>query len=675
MYKLRIKIFLGLIAAVLLVLVGKMFHLQIIRGHEYRRQAEEAMRKTKILPVMRGQVTDRRGRILAIDEPSFDLCLDYRLITGNPRWIAWQKRRIRRARKAATAVAAQPAAADGYEQRAELTWTVAADLAREANVDLDRRVAQIIRRVQAIRRIVNLRRLERGPVADEEGAHAVVTGLDEATALKLKDRMDKMVGAEVRPSHRRWYPYGRDACHVIGLTGPVSQQEMDRLNLKKDQAEWLERMRRNYLPVDTIGKTGVEKMCEGRLRGRRGYRRYRLTGETLEEQRSVQGADVHLTLDIVLQRRLAELLETRGHTGSIVVLTVGTRAVPQCDVLALVSVPTYDLNRYRREYRQLVTDTVKLPLMNRAVVQRYQPGSTIKPVVALAALGNGAITLTGTVTCRRDPAARHFRCWSWPMGFDHGPQNTVEALKHSCNPYFCEVGRRMGIRKLCNWLLMLGFAEPPGTGLPEEHAGTVPTERWMRGKGERWLRRHGRHPQLYHGGDVKNISIGQGLLTATPLHVANAVATVARDGVFLSPRLTLEGGPKQVRRDLPLKPEHLRAVRQGMYQVVNARGGTAYKYFHGPGAVVVPGIEIAGKTGTATTAPQRVDSNGNGRIDLGDRIVRTGDTAWFVGFAPYGRPQIAFAVAIEYVEGGGGRIAGPVAQELVRVCHELGYVN
>jgi len=675
MYKLRIKIFLGVLAGVWVLLTAKLIHLQVIAGQKYRRQAEEAMRRVDILPVMRGKITDRRGRILALDDPCFDLCLHYRFLTADEEWTRRQKRLLAR-RAGIGAVDAERL----YRRRGELTWAAARQQAERKGVDLDQVVGRIIRRVQAVRRIVNLHSATEITVRDEEQYHPVVAGLGEAEALELRTRVERMVGAAVRSSHKRRYPYGPDACHVIGVTGEVWAEEMETLNLKEEQADWLTRMRNNYLPGDTIGRLGIERMCERTLRGRRGYRRYRLSGETLREEPTVQGADVHLTLDIVLQRKLAELVETKAHTaagqtGSAVVLSIGTPKAPRCEVLALVSVPTYDLNTYHREFPKHVADVVRLPLRHRAVTQRYQPGSTIKPIVALAALGAGVIGVNETVTCRRDPAATSFRCWSWHLGFDHGPQDTVDALRHSCNPYFCEVGRRLGIRRLCDWLLMFGFGDEPGMGLPVECAGTVPTKQWMLERGQAWLRRRQRWPQLYFHGDVKNMSIGQGLLTATPVHMANAMATIARDGVFLTPMLVLEGGPRQIRRDLPLAPAHLRAVREGMYKVVNDRQGTAWKYFHAADAAPLEGIKVCGKTGTATTAPQRIDSNQNGRIDRGDRIVRRGDTAWFVGFAPHGRPQIAFAIAIEYVEGGGGRNAAPIARELVRLCQEMGYVR
>ena len=663
MYKQRIKVFLGLLAAVFLLLVGKLVQLQVIEGKQYRHNAEEAMRKVSILPVMRGKITDRKGRILAMDEPCFDLCLHYRLLTNDPVWIRDQTRQIARERRIDKAEAAVV-----YQQRADRTWAMARELAARAGMNLDAAAATAVEKVQAVRRIVNRDRADEISVREEEQCHPVIAGLDELTAIRLRTDADQMIGLSIEPSHRRWYPFGSDACHVIGMTGRVWPEEIESLNIKADQAPWLERMRSNYLPGDTIGKVGVEKMCEQYLRGRRGYRRYRLSGETLREEPTVQGGDVHLTLDIVLEKQIAEMFEAKGFTGAAVVLNLGEPQVPMNEVLAMVSVPMYDLNDYAKNYPSLVTDEVRLPLMHRAIVQRYQPGSTVKPLAAIAALAEGVITTTSTIDCRGymyNPDS--FRCWIYRrFGVGHGPLNVTEGLQHSCNIFFYTLGQRLGTRRLCEWFCMFGLAEPPGTGLPNERAGTVPTEQWLRARSNRG----------YQPGDARFMAVGQGLLTVTPLHMADAIATIARDGVFLSPMLALEAGPKQVRRDLPIAPAYIQAVKEGMYRVVNDRRGTAWKYFHGPGVTPVEGVDICGKTGTATTAPQRIDSNNNGRIDQGDQVVRSGDTAWFVGFVPRDNPQIALAVTVEYVgAGGGGGNAGPIGLEIVRLCKNMGYIR
>lgn len=642
MYKRRIKIFLAIMAVVFLGLAVRLWHLQIVQGDDYRRQAEDLLRTTKSLPATRGRILDRRGRLLAVDEACYDFCLDYRFLTNDPKWVARQKRAIARGEQVSGEQAAKR-----YELRAERTWELAWRLARAADVDLERTVARIRRRVQAVRDIVGME------VREQRSFHPVVRGLSEMMGI------EGTIGASVRPSLKRWYPFGESACHVIGVTGQVNSAEKSEYNLTTRQADRLTRMRTNYLPGDTIGKSGVEKMCEKTLRRVRGYRLVRRTehgSEILAEMPGRPGDDVHLTIDIDFQRDLTNLLRATDKNGCIVVLSV-----PTGEVLALVSVPTFDLNSYRRDYNKLAGDHLDLPLLHRAVWCRYPPGSTVKPISVLAGLGAGVITPATTFQCRGylySPSA--FRCWIWKYRRGHGTLAVTGAIKNSCNVFCYNVGNRLGARRLCEWFNMFGFGNVPGTGLPEERAGTVPTERWLMAK----------YNRRFRPADARFMTIGQGLITCTPLHVANAMATIARNGRLLSPILALEGGPKRVRCDLPLAAEHLEAVQKGMYQVVNERGGTAYKVFHAGG--VSPAVAVCGKTGTAETPPQRVDSNGNGRIDSGDRIVREGDTAWFAGFAPYKNPQIAFAVVMEYA-GSGSKNAGPVAREMIRIWSRQKY--
>jgi penicillin-binding protein 2 len=165
------------------------------------------------------------------------------------------------------------------------------------------------------------------------------------------------------------------------------------------------------------------------------------------------------------------------------------------------------------------------------------------------------------------------------------------------------------------------------------------------------------------------MGIGQGALAVTPLHVANAMATIAREGEFRTPVIVQELAGLQQRRALNIPPSALAAVKEGMRLVVNSSGGTAYSYAHDDE------IEISGKTGTAQTSPLRVDSNGNGRIDADDQIVRQGDTAWFAGYAPSRQPRIAFAIVVEYTAEHGGKACGPLARHVAHACKKLGYLD
>jgi penicillin-binding protein 2 len=624
MYKRRIKVFMVLIASAFVVVGLRLGYLQILRGDQFRRQAAESLESGELLPARRGRIVDRNGEILALDRPCFDLCLDYRFLTEDPRWTGRQARRIARSDDLSPAEARQR-----YRRVRDGTWALAEQLARERDQDLSQRVETIRARVERMRASLGM------DIQEQHISHPVITGLSEAQAVWAKTRLGETVGASVRPSHDRWYPHGQFACHVVGTTGGVTVEEQKRLNLTADdQPDPIRRRMSNYLAWDKIGKTGVEKLAEGILRGRRGYRRLSRGTEVVREVPAEAGRDVHLTIDIALQRMLTERLQAQGHHGAIVVLDVDAG-----QVLALVSTPTYDLNRYQQEASDLYQDR-SFPLLNRAVYRAYPPGSTVKPIAALAALGSGEFTTDTEVYCRgyfRKPGKE--RCWKRS---GHGHLDVVGALAGSCNVYFYTVGDRLGREELLYWFSNFGFGAKPGTGLPEERAGSLPTTEFLRRRYDR-----GAVPA-----DAWFLCIGQAAITATPLQVANAIATVARGGEFLSPMLLLDAGPKQVRRVMPLREDHAAAVREGMWRVVNAEGGTAYRHFRDRPAKA----SLCGKSGTAQTN-------------------RDEDMAWFVGFAPYDDPQIAFAVVLEYVFGGGGRMAGPIARDVVDACVDLGHIR
>jgi len=651
MYNRRIKIFLLGVGLIFLVIIGRLFHLQILRGEQYRRQISRSLESIEFLPASRGRILDRNARILAMDKPGFDFCVDYRFLVsrfgpvdGVPpeaflrKVRRWQEGWIKRIAAESNGNLPPTQAERIFQRRAAQTWALAEKLAAEAQLDLPRRGREIIRRVEGLRDAIG------GPPREQYQYHPLIEGLDDSVAVSLKLRLNELVGVTIRPSRKRFHPYGPLACHIVGVTGPVNQEELNRLNLRPGQADWLLRARTNYWSEDMIGKSGLEKVCEPILRGRRGYRRFQNTSSLpLAEQPAEPGSDIHTTLDASLQREL-EALFPADQTGCIVILSV-----PRGEVLALVSVPTFDLNRYRSDYVRLASDEVRSPLHHRAVAGLYAPGSTVKPLAALAGLQAGVVNLSEEIFCRgflHSPAA--FRCWIYDRyGYGHGPLNLVGAIKNSCNIFFYTVGERLYHRsagKLKEFYGLFGFLDPPGTGLEEEKAGRITV------------------PET--PGTGRMLAIGQGPIAVTPLHVANAMATIARGGEFRSPVLVLEGGPPQVRRNLGLPAAYIQAVQKGMYEVVNSHGGTAYGVFHGRGAPPL-NIQVCGKTGTAESPP----------LVVGGKVVREGNMAWFAGFAPYHNPQIALAVLVEYAREGGSRTAGPIAREALRVCKEMGYIR
>jgi len=722
MYKRRIIVFLVVITLVLVGLLARLLQVQIIRGDEYLVDAEQYLRRPEFLPAVRGKIVDRNGLILALDQPCYDLCLDYRLMTAGPGWIddnapardpLWQPeaewtadllaairegrgcspgqaRRIFRDqmtsgkagwtdapplpaagerplwRPAAKWLAGRLAAIEKqrrctpaeareiFRRRWRRTWRLAWQLAGRRGENLAAAVAEQVRRI---------RRMSHGgrkDIRELYERHPVVTGLDRASAMAAKADLADAPGVEIRASGLRHYPRGSDACHVIGLVGPVGRRRREELNRRLEGEDWLTRQRKMYRASDVIGQAGVEKMCEDILRGTRGYR-VRRAGQIIHEAPAEPGGDVHLTLDIELQQALtaAFVEKSPGGTGAVVVLSV-----PRGQVLALVSVPTYDLNEYRRQFARLAGDTIYLPLRNRAVSQCYAPGSTVKPVAALSALAAKVLTVDTEFDCKDGRFGPNPdegpKCWS---KYGHGPLKLIKAICVSCNVYFDHVGDVMGPRQLTHWYRLFGLGQLPGTGLPEESAGIVASDQWML--------RSPRHRRRMRPVDAWQMAIGQGPLSASPLQVANAMAAVARGGRFISPVLTLEGGPKRIRRDMPITDEQVKAVHEGMRRVVHDPEGTAHRALVRLGLNSL-GFEFCGKTGTAQVPPQMIDSDGDGKLD---QQVRWGDVAWFSGFAPYGRPQIAFAVMVEYVEGGAAANAGPIALEVVRICKEFGYTE
>jgi len=659
-YDRRLKVLLALMIVGVAALLIRLVDLQLVRGRSYRAAAEKKLNWVELLPTVRGRLLDRRGRILAEDQPCFELRLPYAMIKGPgrtdsdrrfyARWVRGQVERIRRSERVDDERLPAEQARDIFEQRLGRTWEVAAEVGGVPIEEVRDSAAEAVRRIETIRRRVG------GRIREEYQTHPIIGGLNEQQEAHLRELIhsgEAIGSATVRPASRRWYPHKAEACHIIGRVGPVDPTEV---TPRRPDATLAEKMT-HYFDGDLIGKSGAEKLCEPMLRGKRGYRKGRLKA-VLADEAPEFGRSCRLTIDIELQRAVREafLAGNPDRQGAVVILNVyddEANALVAGEVLAMVSVPAYDLNDYYRNYEQLVTDDVNLSLHNRAVGVRYPPGSTFKPLAAMAALKLGSISSETPFNCQgylHSPDA--FRCWIWGRArTGHGSLDVIGGLEHSCNVYFYNVGQRLGVRRQVEFLTTLGFSDRPGTGLPEERAGELPAP----------------SPRGYTG-EARFLAIGQGRVQVTPLHVANGMASIARGGTFTTPLLVRQLADKQIRRQTGVSTTQAELVQRGMFRVVNASSGTAHKHAY------LPEIQVCGKTGTAQTAPRRVDSNDDGRLDSRDRIVRSGDTAWFAGFAPYRKPKIAFAVMVEYSNKGGGPTCGPIAKDVIRICKRLGYL-
>jgi penicillin-binding protein 2 len=415
---------------------------------------------------------------------------------------------------------------------------------------------------------------------------------------------------------------------VIGYLGEVSDTELN-------SPEWAA-----YNPGDLIGKMGIERFYNEVLKGVDGQRQVRVnnlgnTREILGIKDAVPGKDLQLTIDLDLQ--VVAELALQGRRGAVVALDPRTG-----EILALVSAPSYDSNQFvgrvnSRELASLMTDPAK-PMFNRAVQAQLAPGSTFKPIMALAALEEGLVDENTTVHCPGGASyyGRYFRCHK--RG-GHGTVNLHKAMAQSCDVYFYMLGNRLGIDKIAEYAEAAGFGRKTGVDLPGEKEGLMPSSRWkIRNLREKW-----------YAGETISVAIGQGYVTSTPLQLAHAIGGLVTGGVWMRPHIVKEAKAVAAARKMDLRTENVIRVINGMCAVVN-EGGTG-------GASRIPGIEFCGKTGSA----QRVS---NELMDKGKLGAEYKDDAWFVGFAPRVAPEIVVAALFE--NGEHGNLAGPIVRDVVK---------
>jgi penicillin-binding protein 2 len=433
---------------------------------------------------------------------------------------------------------------------------------------------------------------------------------------------------ELIQNQRRLYPQGGLAAHVIGYVGEVSDQELNSTEFAK------------YAQGEIVGKAGIERQYNDQLTGLDGQRRVVVDSvgrerEVLESTEATPGSSLQLTLDLDLQA-VAELA-LEGKRGAAVALDPRTG-----EVLAMVSRPAYDPNAFAThvsaEYWKQLTTGDDNPMLNRAIQAQFAPGSTFKPIVALAGLETGAIDEHETFHCPGGATfyGRYFKCWA-PHG--HGNVDVHHGIVQSCDVYFYNLGNRLGIDAIAQYAEMAGLGKKTGIDLPGEAEGVMPSTKWkLRTQREKW-----------YAGETISVAIGQGAVTVTPLQLASAIGGIVSEGAWFRPHLVKTAAPLEPRRG-DLKPENVNAIVEGMYGVVN-EGGTG-------AASRIEGIEFSGKTGSA----QRIsnDLRKSGKLDKTEDL----DNGWFVGFAPRQNPEIVVAVLLE--GGEHGALAAPVARDIVK---------
>ncbi len=491
-----------------------------------------------------------------------------------------------------------------------------------------------------VRAVESYRRFE--PVRVKEDADRF-----EVAALEALRYEHPGVLIEVEP--RRSYPHGTLASHVLGYVGQINVAEL------KARAEL------GYRIGDNIGKMGIEKELDSELKGRDGFQQMEVDSlgrgiKVLSNIPPIPGHSVTLTIDLALQQVAEELLA--GSAGSVVAIDPRDGSV-----LAAVSSPAVDPNSFstglsQREWERLSHDE-RHPLQNRIVQAQYPPGSVFKILTAVAALESGAITTSTSFSCRGSLryGNRDFRCWKKE---GHGEISLHRAIVESCDVFFYQVGLRTGIDEIARIAREFGLGKATGLELGSESPGLVPDSAWKR--------RVRKEP--WYSGETLSAAIGQGYDLVTPVQAALLAAAIATSGVVHQPHLirrvvdgdgsTVRAGAAVAERTVLLKPETLAAVRAGLWGVVNEPGGT------GSGARV-PGLAVAGKTGTAQVV--RMAAKGERQTATG---LTSKDHAWFVCYAGNGQAQVAISVIIEH-GGHGGSVSAPIARRLVAELKSLGY--
>lgn len=615
--ELRLPLVALLIGATFVVFVLRLFQLQILEGADLASRSERNSVRTVLLEAPRGDIVDRKGRVLATSRPAYRI----QVIPNDVR-------------------------------SPDVTYTVLGRLLGRDGTELGTEVGQ--------------------PTGRRRFQPVVLDGdLDYETRARVETHRYALPGVVTDMKPRRHYVEGVRAAHLLGMIGEIDPRE-----LSSDAFA-------DYRSGEVIGKYGLEAGLESHLRGRAGGRNVvvDVAGqeiEVIDEIEPVPGGRLVLTIDAELQRVAEEAFRSDDptrpdHMGALVAIDPRSG-----DVLAMVSQPAYDPNAFAggidpKAWASLTGDEWN-PLRNRALAGQYPPGSTYKPIVALAGLSEHKITAETRVFCPGyyRLGRRVYRCWK--RG-GHGEVDLVAALRDSCDVYFYQLGVELGIDTIARYAKMFGLGQLSGIAMQGERPGLIPTREWKeRNRSEPWIK-----------GETVSASIGQGYNLVTPLQLANAFATMGNGGHLHTPRIierleTWDGqlvrqDPPSATVDLPIDAAALELVRNGLLAVVE---GTTRRSVEGapPGPTRiqgtgararVEGITVAGKTGTSQVV----------RLDLvkdleEDEIpIRYRDHALFAAFAPAEDPEIAVAVVVEHAGKGGGAAAAPIAQKVLDRYFEM----
>ena len=598
LFKSRIGIAVVIILALLTLLLYNLYRLQVIKHSDYQTTSEGNRFDLTAISPQRGIIYDRQGHILAGNRTSYSLEILPSLITDKH-----------------------------------------ALLVKLRNL-LHLNVHELSYIEKQIRENSNSDRL------------VIRTNLYEEEIALLASELHRIPELEIVGRLVRYYPENNLYSHVVGYLSVVGSEDLGRIDKK------------NYLKHDYIGKTGIERYYETMLRGKLGLRRVEVNARrkvlaSTNLHPALPGNDIMLTLDTRLQKAAYEALAE--HQGAVVALDPRSGSV-----LAMVSKPAFDANLFSynfsaRKYKELNADSSFNPFFNRAITGQYAPGSTLKPVVALAALKAGVTNRSHRMYAgpyyQIPGFQRHYRDWREE---GHGLVDLGSSITQSCDVFFYDIAHRMGVAKLSSFLSDFGLGHKTGIDMVSEAPGLVPNPDWKYTKrNEQWF-----------PAETVMMGIGQGYLLTTPLQLAVMTATLANRGKRITPylvqahRRAKDRGWQYKTPAAPVLVTDNSAydwdyVIDAMVDVVHRPNGTAY----GIGQSVE--YAIAGKTGTVQTR-RIIDREKEKEMEL-ERKLR--DHAMFIAFAPPSAPEIAIAVVVEH-SGSGSKYAAPVARAVLDTYFE-----
>jgi len=575
------------------VLAGRMYYLQILEANRYAMLAEDNRINLRLLPPPRGRILDRLGQPLAANEQN------YRVV-----------------------------------------------LVREQTPDVERTL-------DSLGRVIELSEYDYQRVLREvsrKRAFVPVMVRDHLSwgqVSRIEVNTPDIPGVSIEVGETRFYPRGESMTHVLGYVAAVSEEEQTGDPLLE-------------LPDFRIGKQGVEKQYDTQLRGTAGtsHLEVNAVGRVIREVKREEGEpgrDLVLTVDGGLQAFVHERLVAEQSAATVVM------DIWNGDILALSSTPGYDPNLFNvglttEAWNSLIHNELS-PLTNKAIAGQYAPGSTFKPIGALAGLEAG-LDPNQRVFCPGVMQLGNARFHCWKKG-GHGWVNMYEGIQHSCDVFFYDLSRKIGIDRLSSMAQRFGLGAPVGIDLPGERPGLIPTRDWkLATTGEPW-----------QGGETLVAVIGQGYVLTTPLQLAVMAARVANGGLLVQPRLARPApaaadqgdvaavAPQPVSLNIP--EAHMRVVHTGMNLVTNNPHGTAYR-----ARIEQEGWEMAGKTGTSQVRRISMAERLAGITKNEDLPWRRRDHALFIAFAPVHAPRYACAVVVEH-GGGGSKTAAPIARDIL----------